>query len=83
MALFDISRIENETVRELYRLALRRRDYIASSVKDAFGAQRAPIRTDVIDENAFNAYARHDEDAMSSNSQNRFRSCCWSCSKSS
>lgn len=63
MALFDISRIENETVREQYSRALRRRDYIATSVKDAFGAHRAPIQTNFIDEDAFNAYARYSENA--------------------
>ena len=63
MALFDISRIENETVRVLYKRALQRRDYIAASVKDGSGAQRASIRMGFVDENAFNAYARIAENA--------------------
>ena len=63
MAPFDISRIENRPVRELYKRALRRRDYVERSVKDAFGADRAPILTTFVDENVFNASAGRLESA--------------------
>lgn len=62
MALVDISRIRNETVRDIYKRALLRGDYVEVSVKDAFGAHRIPILTSFIDENAFNAHARYGQD---------------------